>query len=112
MNEMIAFCGSSCHECPAFLATRDDDDEKREETAQLWSKQYDADIKPEDINCEGCRSAGNIHFNYCNVCGIRKCGTERDVENCARCKDYPCEKLEEFFKVAPDNRKRLDAIKG
>ncbi len=52
MDEMIAFCGSLCYECPAFLATKNDDDEKRVETARVWSKQYNADIKPEDMNCD------------------------------------------------------------
>ena len=80
MNKMIAFCGSDCHNCEAFLATRDDDDKKRAEIAQIWSKQYHTDIKPEDINCEGCKSVDGRRFNYCNVCEIRKCGMERDVE--------------------------------
>lgn len=112
MNEMIAFCGSACQECEAFMATRSDDDKKRAEIAHLWSKQYDADIKPEDINCDGCKSVGARHFNYCNVCEIRKCGMERGVENCAYCNDYSCERLEKFFEIAPDNRKRLDALRG
>ena len=112
MDEMIAFCGSTCHECEAFVATRNDDDKKRAEVAQLWSKKYSADIKPEDINCDGCKSVGGNHFNYCNVCEIRKCGMERDVENCAYCNDYPCDKLEKFFKIAPDNKKQLDAIRS
>ncbi|MCD6569822.1 MAG: DUF3795 domain-containing protein [Deltaproteobacteria bacterium] len=61
---MIAFCGLPCHECDAFLATRDDDDQKRAEVAQLWSKQYNADIKPEDINCDGCLSDNGYLFNH------------------------------------------------
>jgi Protein of unknown function (DUF3795) len=28
MEEMIAFCGLNCAECPAFLATQENDDEK------------------------------------------------------------------------------------
>ncbi len=111
MNEMIAFCGSACQECEAFVATRNDDDQKRAEIAQLWSKQYNADIKSEDINCDGCKSVGTRHFNYCNVCEIRKCGMGRGVENCAYCNDYTCERLEKFFEIAPDNKKRLDAIR-
>ena len=44
MDEIIAFCGITCHECGAFLATRDDNDEKRAEVAQLWSKEFKADL--------------------------------------------------------------------
>ena len=112
MDEMIAFCGSACQQCDAFAATRDDDDQKRAQVAQLWSKQYHAQIKAEDINCQGCKSTGDIHFNYCHVCEIRKCAMEKDVQNCARCDDYSCEKLDKFFEIAPENKERLDAIRG
>lgn len=112
MNEIIAFCGSHCHECGAFLATGDDDDEKRAEVAKLWSKQYNADIKPGDINCGGCMSDGGALFNYCLVCEIRKCGNEKGIVNCAYCEDYACEKIEKFFHVAPECKKRLDEIRS
>lgn len=32
--------------------------------------------------------------------------------HCAHCPDYVCDKLEGFFKMAPDNRTRLDAIRA
>jgi hypothetical protein len=50
---MISFCGLTCTECPAFLATQKDDDQERDKVAKLWSKEYHSDIKPEDINCAG-----------------------------------------------------------
>ena len=49
MDEMIAFCGIACHECGALIATENKDNEKRAEVAELWSKEYNVDIKPEDI---------------------------------------------------------------
>ena len=112
MDEMISFCGLPCHECGAFLATRDDNDEKRAEVAQLWSKEFKTDIKPEDINCEGCLSSSENLFNYTKICEIRKCGKEKDVANCAYCSDYACEKLEKFFEMVPDAKKRLDGIRA
>jgi hypothetical protein len=112
MDEVIAFCGITCHECGAFLATRDDSDEKRAEVAQLWSKEFKADIKPEDINCEGCISDGENLFSHTKVCEIRKCGKEKDIANCAYCSDYACEKLEKFFEMVPDAKKRLDGIRA
>jgi len=112
MSEMISFCGLLCHECGAFLATRDDDDEKRAEVAQQWSKEYNTDLKPEDINCEGCLSDGEILFNYTKACEIRKCGKERGLLNCAHCDEYACEKLEKFFQMVPDAKKRLDEIRS
>jgi hypothetical protein len=112
MDEMIAICGLDCHECGAFLATRDNDDEKRAEVAQLWSKEYKTDIKPEDINCEGCLSDSGNLFSHPKTCEIRKCSKEKDVVNCAYCSDYACEKLEKFFKMVPDAKTRLDEIKA
>lgn len=111
MNKMVAVCGTICSGCPALLATQKDDDAKRKEIAELWSKQYNADIKPEDINCDGCMSQGKRVFNYCNVCEIRKCGKERHVKNCAHCNEYACEKLIGFFTVAPEAKTTLDKIR-
>ncbi len=54
MDKMIAFCGIVCTECPAFLATQKDDHNERMKVAELWSKEFKAEIKPEDINCDGC----------------------------------------------------------
>jgi len=112
MNEMIAYCGLACHECDAFLATKNNDDSARADIAQRWSKQYGADIKPADINCKGCASDSEPIFNYCKVCEIRKCAIEKGIVNCACCDDYACAKLEEVFKIAPDAKKRLDELMG
>jgi hypothetical protein len=112
MDEMIAFCGLNCKKCGAFLATRDNDDQKRAKVAQLWSKEFKTDINPEDINCVGCLSEGENLFNYAKVCEIRKCGKEKGVVNCAYCHDFVCEKLEKFFKMAPSAKKRLKQIRA
>ena len=112
MDETTAFCGLSCHECGAFQATRDNDDKKRAEVAELWSKEYKSDIKPEDINCEGCLTESDNVFNYSRICEIRKCGKEKGVENCAHCIEYACEKLEKFFKMVPQAKKRLDEVRN
>ena len=111
MEKIIAFCGTVCSECPAFIATRNDDNDKRKETSSLWSKRYNADIKPEEINCDGCTSEVGEKFNYCNVCEIRKCGLEKDIKNCAYCSEYVCDKLNTFFKIAPEGKATLDEIK-
>lgn len=112
MDKMIACCGLFCHECGAFQATKNNDDKKRAEVAELWSKEYGTDLKAEDINCNGCLSEGEIVLNYTQVCEIRKCGREKNVLNCAYCSDYPCEKLEKFFEMAPASKKVLDEIKS
>ena len=111
MEKMIAFCGLDCAGCEAYLATQADDDDKRAETAREWSARYNADIKPEQINCDGCRSEGRKFFYCLSVCEIRKCCVEKGVENCAGCSEYPCGILNEFFQVATEARAALDALR-
>lgn len=112
MSNMTACCGIVCSECGAFIATMNDDDNKRVEVAELWSKQYGQDIKPEDINCDGCISDSERLIGHCKVCEIRKCAREKAVANCAYCDEYACEKLEGFFKMVPDARNNLDTIRS
>lgn len=111
MSEMIAICGLACHECGAFKATRDDDDARRAEVAKMWSEMFEAEIKPSDINCEGCTSDG-VLFQHCTVCEIRECGVGKGVVNCAHCEEYVCAKLEQFFEKVPECRTQLDGIRG
>ncbi len=112
MKQMIAICGLACNECPAFLATQADDDEKRAETARQWSRQFHADIKPEQINCDGCRSRTGTLFAHCLECEIRLCGLEKEVENCAYCNKFACDKLSDLFKMVPSARERLEHIRA
>ena len=108
---MIAYCGLDCSQCGAFQATQDDDDQKRAETAKLWSQLYQADIKANQINCTGCKSDG-VKFYHCNVCDIRQCCSSRGIDNCAACQDYICDKLTQFVKMAPEAGVALEKLRG
>ena len=37
---MIAFCGLTCSECRAYLATKDDSDEEKEEKSPLYGRTF------------------------------------------------------------------------
>ena len=108
---MIAFCGLVCNECPAFIATKENDDVRRKETAEEWSKQFNTSVKPEDINCEGCVSNSEVLFSHPRVCEIRKCGQEKGIINCAHCDEYACDRLNDFFKSVPGAKVTLDSIR-
>lgn len=112
MEKMTAFCGLVCNECVAYLVTQEDDDEKRAEVAKIWSEQYKVELKPSDINCDGCLSDSTRLVGHCHVCEIRKCGNQKGVQNCAYCDDYACEKLEGFFKMAPNAKEHLEEIRS
>ena len=112
MDKMVAFCGIVCTECPAFIATQKDDDNERTKVAELWSQEFKAETKSEDINCDGCLSENGRLFNHCTVCEIRKCGREKNVENCAYCDDYACEKLGKFLEIASGAKTTLDELRN
>jgi len=111
MDKIIGVCGLTCSECPAYKATQSDDDAERKRVAEMWSKEYGAEIKPEDINCDGCTVLDGRNFGYCSKCEIRACGLGRKVQNCAHCSEYACEKLGKFFEMAPQAKETLDGIK-
>ena len=111
MEEIIGYCGIACTECKGYIATKNDDDTLRKEIAEGWSKQFHSEIKPEDVNCDGCISVDGRHIGYCTICEIRKCGQEKKVKNCAYCEEYVCEKLGNFHKMATDAKKNLEEIK-
>jgi len=110
-NNLVACLGLDCSRCDAFIATKANDDGKRTEVAKKWSEQFGTDMKTEEINCNGCCSEKQ-KVSYCNVCEIRKCCVEKELENCAGCDIYVCDKLENFFKNAPDARTELDKLRA
>jgi hypothetical protein len=111
MEKMIAYCGLNCSDCPGFISTLNDDDELRRKTAERWCKDYGADIKPEDINCDGCVSGSDRHIGHWHECEMRKCGQEKGVKNCAYCDDFPCEKLSTFFEAVPSAKTTLEEVR-
>lgn len=108
---MMAYCGINCSECPAYIATQNNDNEARAKVALEWQKAFNPNIKPEDINCDGCTSNSTRLFNYCKECKIRLCAIEKIVANCAYCPEYACDKLKEFFKMVPNCKATLDNLK-
>lgn len=109
---MISHCGLDCMSCPAYVATQENDDSKRTEIARQWSAQYNADIRPESVNCDGCCGQGQKFFYCSDLCKIRKCCLTKGLETCAGCETYPCAELEEVFSFAPHARSTLDEMRG
>ena len=110
-EKMIAYCGIVCTGCEAYIATQTGDEKKARETAEMWSKAYNANIKLEDVWCNGCLVEGK-KCAHCHECEIRKCAREKGFVNCAHCPDYKCETLKGFLKMVPDAEKLLDEIRA
>lgn len=105
---IVAYCGLDCSTCEAYIATQENDDSKRKQVAENWSKMFSAQIKPEEINCNGCHS--DLLFSHCKVCEIRKCGKVRKLSTCGECEDYSCDRLKEIHDHDSSAKKRLDEI--
>ncbi|MBO8167079.1 MAG: DUF3795 domain-containing protein [Kosmotoga sp.] len=107
---MIAYCGIKCTECPAYIATINNDDAKRKEVAKEWSEMFNTKIKPEDINCKGCLNE-EVLFAHCDECYYRSCAKEKGIRNCAYCSDFPCKELSSFFTQVPEAKETLENIR-
>ena len=110
MSKMISGCGLVCSECPAYLATQADDENKARQTAAMWAEMFNIEVEVEDVWCDGCLAEGR-KCAHCGECEIRACVVEKELDNCAHCDDYGCEKISGFFQMVPDARNILDEIR-
>jgi hypothetical protein len=107
-EQIIAYCGLVCTECPAFMATRTQDNKKLAALALEWYGQAgDATY----CVCDGCTQDVRIN-QFCRECGVRMCAIERGVINCATCPDYGCQKLTSLFQHIPLAQENLERIRA
>jgi hypothetical protein len=91
MDEMIGYCGYSCH----FCAARSDDPTVRQRLVDGWRKIFGHEhYTAENVCCDGCRSEGRLADKQC---AVRPCASARGVESCAECGDFPCDKLKRLL---------------
>ena len=113
MDEMIAYCGLICTDCPAYIATQTDDRDALEQMAAHAREKFNLpDITVESVACDGCLANDGRLCGYCFECQVRACGMERGLANCAHCGEYACDKLEAFFESAPKARVTLDGLRA
>ena len=116
MNEMIAYCGLKCDSCPIHLATFEKDKSRQQEMrvsiAKFISEHYKMNLQAEDItDCDGCRTDNGRLFSGCRNCEIRKCAIRRNLESCACCPEYACDKLKELFSRDPGAQTQLEGMR-
>ncbi len=112
MDRIIAFCGLTCNDCPAYTATKADDRAALERLLAEWRVQFNKpDMDLSAVTCDGCIGEGR-HGGYCVACPVRACGVARGVENCAHCLDYQgCGTLDAFLANIPSARATLEQIR-
>jgi hypothetical protein len=113
IDQIIAYCGLVCTNCPGYIATQANDFAKLEQLAEQARTEYNVlTATAESVRCDGCLADQGRKCGYCAECAIRACGVARSVANCAYCPDYACEKLVGFFRIAPGARLVLDEIRA
>jgi hypothetical protein len=108
---MIAYCGIDCSKCGSYLATQSGKYEELEKAAARLAKIYHAEVKPEYVICDGCRT-GERRSNFCqNSCKMRKCCIEKGYYSCIECSYIPCEELQSELKNNPEAKENLENLK-
>ena len=112
MDNLIAYCGLNCAQCEAYMATQENDLQKREAVAKKWAAEYDAPgLTARDIVCNGCASLEGPWFSHCSECSFRNCAQSKGVASCAVCEEYPCSDLAGFLNAVPMAKDNLEAIR-
>lgn len=87
-KELLAPCGLYCGVCAVFMANRDDNTKFKERLTEVYH------VGVEEIRCRGCLS--DERFFYCLTCPIRDCTSEKGIEGCHCCEDFPCDLIDGF----------------
>jgi len=94
-EHLVAVCGLYCGACPMYIATQNDDEQKR----QALLKQFSSGpmkLKMEDLLCDGCLGNGRV-ASFCRTCAIRACPKDKqNVARCSDCTDFPCSRITDF----------------
>ena len=110
-DKMISYCGIDCSECESYLATQADSHMERMRIAEQCLIEFNVNMKPEEINCNGCKSDRVKCSFAATMCEIRKCNIEKSQPYCAVCSEYRCEKLEKVIESAPAIGEALEALR-
>ena len=112
MSRMVSACGLVCTECPAYIATKADDYDGLVKVAELWSKEYHADLTADGCRCDGCQEIEGRHIGHWSECEIRLCAHGRELKTCAPCEEFACERLQKFFGFVPAAKSTLEALRS
>ena len=100
MEQIMSKCGYRCDLCPAY-ETNIKSDADRQRMSDAWAKYCGFEVPPETIkSCSGCSAGGGDP-----TCEVRPCAIEKNVENCAHCEQFGCDKLKPKMNFVADNVK-------
>src|SRR5512143_667287 len=89
MQPILTRCGYRCDLCLAYWPNVEKNPENRQILSDGWFKYFHFRTPPEAIICDGCMAERSLDPN----CPVRPCVAAKDLENCAHCDEYICERL-------------------
>jgi len=108
---MIAYCGIDCLKCKSYIATQSGSRGALAKVAKDLEKMYRAEVKPEYVICDGCKTDKRHSFFCSNLCKMRQCCIGKKYNSCIECSDYPCKELEFELNNTPEARKNLEKLR-
>ena len=100
MEQIISKCGYRCDLCPAYEKNLKSDADKQR-MSDAWEKYCGFQVPPEQIqSCPGCEVSGADP-----TCTVRPCAIEKNMENCAHCEEFACDKLKPKMNFVEENVK-------
>jgi hypothetical protein len=107
-----AFCGIVCAGCPAYVATRANDENALAALAAQWGSADDV-LTANDVRCDGCPPGGERLYKHCAICPVRPCALEHGVATCAHCSLYACDRLKRLWRMVGTDKPRhvLDDVR-
>jgi len=93
-KRLAAVCGLFCPACRVFIESTEDS-----VRLQIIAKLTKRSV--EEIECHGCRSEKRGIF--CNkYCKMTQCASQKGIDFCGECVEYPCSELKAFQARVPD----------
>ncbi len=102
IRTLSAPCGLDCFNCELY------EDNVTDEMRQRVSPMLG--IPPEEVQCEGCREQRGERLGL-PLCETYSCSTEKNVEFCFECDEFPCSRLQPALEGAdryPHNMKMFN----
>ncbi len=92
-KKLAAACGLFCQSCTFFIGSTEEP-----ERLQILSARFGRTV--EEMTCYGCRS--DKRSVYCDkYCKMTKCTSEKGIDFCGECSEYPCQELKTFQAQMP-----------
>ncbi|MBM4236907.1 MAG: DUF3795 domain-containing protein, partial [Euryarchaeota archaeon] len=90
---LAGYCGLYCGNCDVFRAWEERDAEF------LKSEAEEDHIPVEEVKCEGCKSDEVMY--WCRKCEIKRCASEKGIDFCCECLEFPCALILRFQRSQP-----------